>query len=146
MVQLTHIRIDVQAVIASVSTAESGGVDVFIGTTRNHSGGRAVLALEYEAYEPMALKVMERVAGEARRRWAVEKIAIVHRTGRVEVGEASVVIAVSSPHRREAFEACRYLIDRLKSEAPIWKREFFADGTVEWSGQPREQGVTTKND
>lgn len=141
MIQITNNNIGINSVIASVITPESGGVDVFIGTTRNHSKNRPVTALEYEAYEPMALKMMEMIAREARERWSVHKVAIVHRIGQVEIGEASVVIAVSSSHRAEAFEACRYLIDRLKQVVPIWKREYFADGTVEWSQQTHEQSV-----
>lgn len=138
MIQLSSHPIDIQAVIDSVKAPETGAVDVFIGTTRDQTAGRKVAALEYETYEPMALKVMERVAQEAGGRWSVGRIAIVHRTGRVDVGEASVVIAVSSAHRAEAFEACRFLIDKLKQEVPIWKRECFADGSVEWSGEPPE--------
>ena len=139
MVQITTSPINIQLAVDSVRTPESGGIDTFIGTTRNYSKGRAVSALEYEAYEPMALKVMERIVEEARRRWPVHGVAVVHRVGRVEVGEASIVIAVSSAHRKEAFEACRFLIDKLKQDVPIWKREYFADGSVEWSGHPHEQ-------
>jgi molybdopterin synthase catalytic subunit len=137
MVSLTLNPIDVKAVIDEVATPESGGIDVFIGTTRNHADGRGVLLLEYEAYEPMAMDLMEQIQREARRRWAVNRIAIVHRLGKVPAGEASVVIAVSSAHRKEAFEACRFLIDALKKEVPIWKREHFSDGTTEWSGAKR---------
>lgn len=138
MIQLTSLPIDIEAVIDCVKAPETGAVDVFIGTTRDQTAGRKVTALEYETYEPMALKVMERVAGEAGGRWSLGRIAIVHRIGRLNVGEASVIIAVSSAHRAEAFEACRFLIDKLKQEVPIWKREFFADGSVEWSGQTPE--------
>lgn len=133
MREITSSAIDIARVIESVVTPESGGIDIFVGTTRDHSRGRRVLALDYEAYQPMALKIMERIEQEARDRWPLHKIGIVHRVGRVEIGEASVVIAVSSAHRNDAFEACRYVIDRLKQIVPIWKREFFADGTVEWS-------------
>ncbi len=139
MVQITQSRIDVQKIIESVLTPESGGIDVFLGTTRNHSGNRLVVSLSYEAYEPMALKVMTRLEEEARGRWPLNEVAMVHRLGAVGLREASVVIAVSSAHRREAFEACRFLIDRLKSDVPIWKSEHFADGTVERSGASNEQ-------
>ncbi len=142
MVQITTSPINIELVIDSVRTPESGGIDTFIGTTRNHSKGRVVSALEYEAYEPMALQVMERIVEEAQSRWPVQKIAVIHRIGRVEVGQASVVIAVSSVHRKEAFEACRFLIDRLKEDVPIWKREYFTDGSIEWSGQPHEQAAS----
>ncbi|MEX1138535.1 MAG: molybdenum cofactor biosynthesis protein MoaE [Bacteroidota bacterium] len=135
MVLLTSNPIDVQTVLKSVATPGSGGIDIFIGTTRDHSGGRAVTSLEYEAYEPMALREMERIERQARKKWPLEKVAIVHRLGSVPIGEASVVIAVSSAHRKQAFEACRFVIDALKKEVPIWKREHFADGTEEWSGQ-----------
>lgn len=141
MQEITSSAIEIQKVIGSVLTPESGGINVFMGTTRNHSHGRRVLALEYEAYAPMAIKMMERIEQEARGRWSLQKIAIVHRVGRVEIGEVSVLIAVSSSHRLEAFEACRYLIDRLKEIVPIWKREFYADGTVEWTGRRISQNV-----
>lgn len=121
--------------LTKVTTPESGGIDVFVGTTRNHSGGRNVTLLEYEAYEPMAIRVMEQIVTAARDTWPLQKVVLVHRLGNVPVGEASVVVAVSSAHRKEAFAACRFLIDTLKKEVPIWKREHFADGTVEWSGQ-----------
>ena len=135
MVSLTLNPIDVQSVLTKVTTPESGGIDIFVGTTRNHSGRRNVTLLEYEAYEPMAIRVMEQIETAARDKWPLQEVALVHRLGNVPVGEASVVVAVSSAHRKEAFEACRYLIDTLKKEVPIWKREYFADGTVEWSGQ-----------
>jgi molybdopterin synthase catalytic subunit len=146
MVRLINSPIGTQEVVESVRTPESGGIDVFIGTTRNQSRGRGVSALEYEAYEPMALKIMELIEREACDRWPLQRVSIVHRLGRVEVGEASIVIAVSSAHRKEAFEACRFLIDRLKQDVPIWKREYLADGTVEWSGEHRERVPLTKRE
>ncbi|MGA2624496.1 MAG: molybdenum cofactor biosynthesis protein MoaE [Bacteroidota bacterium] len=115
-------------ILESVQDPSAGAIDIFIGTTRNHSRGKSVLALEYEAYSPMALKMMYRIADEARAKYGITKISIVHRIGRLEVGEASVVIAVSSAHRREAFEACRLAIDALKTTVPIWKKELFVDG------------------
>lgn len=134
MVSLTLNQIDIKSLVDGVTTPQSGGIDIFVGTTRNHAGGRSVKLLEYEAYEPMAVAIMERLETEAKKRWPVRKISIVHRLGKVPIGEASVVIAVSSAHRKEAFDACRFLIDTLKKEVPIWKREYFSDGTVEWSG------------
>ena len=131
--------IDIAGVIKSVKADEAGAIDVFVGTTRNHSGGRAVTGLDYEAYVPMALKTLASVEQEARSRWNLIDVAVVHRIGKVEIGEASVVIAVSSAHRDEAFQACRYLIDRLKEVVPIWKREYFADGSFEWSMHSHEQ-------
>lgn len=144
MIRLSSSPIDAQEVLESVRTPESGGIDVFVGTTRDRSNGRAVLTLEYEAYEPMALKVMGILEKEACDRWPLQRVSIVHRLGRVEVGETSVIIAVSSAHRKEAFEACRFLIDRLKQDVPLWKREYFADGRVEWSGEQRESASLTK--
>lgn len=134
MISLTLHPIDIGAAINQVITPTSGGLNVFIGTTRNHSFAREVKLLEYEAYEPMALHTIEQIEREAREKWPIHGVAIVHRLGRVPVGEASVVIAVSAAHRNEAFEACRFLIDTLKREVPIWKREHFVDGTSEWSG------------
>jgi molybdopterin synthase catalytic subunit len=139
MVQITQSRIDIQQIIDSVMSPESGGIDVFLGTTRNHSGDRLVVSLSYEAYEPMAVKIMTRLEEEARARWPLCEVALVHRLGAVGLCEASVVIAVSSAHRQEAFEACRFLIDRLKKDVPIWKSEHFADGTVERSGTSNEK-------
>ncbi len=133
MIEITKNKIDIEKVVQSVITPESGAVDVFIGTTRNHSRGKGVVKLEYEAYEQMAVKKMKQIENEVRDKWNIHNVAVVHRTGEVAIGESSVVIAVSSPHRDEAFSACRYIIDRLKEIVPIWKREFFKDGTVEWS-------------
>ena len=136
--------IDIQEVIKSVASDASGAIDVFIGTTRDHSKGRQVTGLEYEAYVPMATKSMDDIEQETRQRWNLHEINIVHRIGKVAIGEPSVVIAVSSAHRDEAFRACRHLIDRLKEVVPIWKREYFADGTVEWSQQSHEEQALNK--
>ena len=133
MIEIVTTAIDVAKVLGSVQSPSAGGIDLFIGTTRNYSNGRSVLALEYEAYQPMALGIMKTIAGDARTKWAIEQISMVHRIGRVEIGDASVVIAVSAVHRGEAFAACRYAIDTLKRDVPIWKKEFFADGEV-WVG------------
>jgi len=107
-----------------------GALALFVGVVRNENQGRPVLRLEYEAYEEMALEVLREVAAEARRRWRVSAVRLVHRIGRLEIGEASVAVAVAAPHRAEAFGACRFAIDTLKARAPIWKREFYADGAV----------------
>jgi molybdopterin synthase catalytic subunit len=138
MLKIIHTPIDLDEVLRSVKSPEAGAIDIFIGTTRNHSNGKEVLSLEYEAYEPMALKLLEGIIAEARRRWSVDRIAIVHRVGKVEIGEASVVIAVSATHRREAFEACRFVIDALKRDVPIWKKEVFGDGEA-WIGLQSER-------
>ena len=124
-------RLDVAAVIAAVARPDCGAVATFVGTTRDHHAGRRVLYLEYEAYEPLATRAFERIAGEAAERWRRATIAIHHRVGRVDISEPSVVIAAAAPHRAEAFEAARYAIERLKQIAPIWKRETF-EGGVQW--------------
>ena len=133
MISIVETTIDTDAVLRSVEDPAAGGIDLFIGTTRNHSSGKDVVYLEYEAYRPMALRQMEEIAAHVDRSWEIKHISMVHRIGRVEIGEASVVIAVSSVHRKEAFEACRHAIDVLKRDVPIWKKEFFADGSV-WVG------------
>jgi len=130
MIQIVDKNIDVVELLASVSVPEAGGIDMFLGTTRNHSKGKKVIRLEYEAYSTMALRMMSEIESEIRKRWNIQKISIVHRIGVVPVMEASVAIAVSAAHRKEAFEACRYAIDELKKRVPIWKKEIFEDGEV----------------
>ncbi|HKI97338.1 MAG TPA: molybdenum cofactor biosynthesis protein MoaE [bacterium] len=122
--------IDMGALVARVASPGAGGISAFLGVVRDNSLGRKVLYLLYEAYPPMALKEMERLEAEVRERWEIEAIAITHRVGRLEIGEASVGIAVSSPHRREAIEACHYAIDRLKQTVPVWKKEYWEGGEV----------------
>ena len=138
MVGLTREPIDAAAL--SAPSAADGAVCVFLGVVRNENGGRPVRYLEYEAYEEMALPLMEQIAAETRKRWAVTDVRIVHRLGRLEIGEASVAVAVTAPHRGPAFEACRHAIDTLKATVPIWKKEFYADGAVwlEGPGGPTE--------
>ena len=125
--------IDVAALEREVSDPAAGAIVSFTGTTRRDNAGRVVIRLEYEAYEPMALSEMRKLAVEAGARWKITRIAIAHRVGVVEIGETSVAIAVSAPHRAEAFEACRFAIDRLKEIVPIWKKEHFEGGEV-WIG------------
>jgi molybdopterin synthase catalytic subunit len=125
--------IDVAAVIAAVADYATGATVTFIGTTRDENEGRRVIRLEYEAYPDMALAEMHKIAETARQRWGVARIAIVHRIGVVPLSEASVVIAVSAAHRRAAFEACQFAIDRLKEIVPIWKKEHFEGGEI-WIG------------
>jgi MoaE-MoaD fusion protein len=122
--------IDVAALVERVASPRAGGISTFLGVVRDNSLGRRVRYLLYEAYPPMALKEMERVEAEVRERWEIEAIAIEHRIGRLEIGEASVAIAVSSAHRREAIEACHYAIDRLKQTVPVWKKEYWEGGEV----------------
>ena len=136
-VRLTRAPIDTAAL--AVPSPADGGVCVFLGVVRDQSGGRAVRHLEYEAYEEMALPMMEEIAREARGRWPVTEVRIVHRLGRLEIGETSVAVAVTAPHRGAAFEACRYAIDTLKATVPIWKKEFYADGAV-WLEGPGTAG------
>ena len=120
-----------------VSTDADGAVIVFRGVARRRSRGRDVVHLEYEAYPEMAEKVLAQIGDEIKGRWPVSRVAIVHRTGVLEIGQASVVIAVSAPHRGEAFEATRYAIDRLKEVVPIWKKEVWSDGS-QWIGWENE--------
>lgn len=134
---VTH-RIDPAPVVAAVSHPGTGATVTFIGTTRDHHDGRVVTQLEYEAYPEMALAEMRKIGVAACERWPVERVAIVHRIGVVPIGEASVVIAVSAAHRRAAFEACHFAIDRLKEVVPIWKKEHFEGGEV-WIGSQTGQ-------
>jgi len=121
-------------VIEFVTDPQAGGIATFLGTTRAESSptGQPLLALDYEAYAEMALQQMRDLAERARGKWPIRKLALLHRVGRVGVGEPSVVIAVSSAHRGEAFEACRWLIDTLKAEVAIWKKEVWQDGGESW--------------
>jgi molybdopterin synthase catalytic subunit len=119
-----------QNLAGKLKAPEDGAVVIFEGIVRNHSQGRKTLYLEYEAYEPMAVRKMEEIGRQAKEKFGVDHIGIIHRVGRLEIGETSVVIIVTAAHRHTAFEACRYAIDRLKKVVPIWKREFFEDGAV----------------
>jgi len=122
------------ALTEAVADPEAGGIVVFSGVVRNETGGRGVKFLEYEAHAPMAEAKMREIGEAVRARWpSVKRVAMVHRVGRLEIGEASVAIAVSASHRREAFEACHFAIDRLKETVPVWKKEHFEDGEV-WVG------------
>ena len=132
-IAIVHGPIDLAALERAVADPHAGAIVTFAGTTRADNVGRRVLRLEYEAYEPMALLEIRKLAREAVRRWPIRKIAINHRVGLVEIGETSVAIAVSTGHRAEAFEACRFAIDRLKEIVPIWKKEYFEGGEV-WIG------------
>jgi molybdopterin synthase catalytic subunit len=125
--------IDELALEDAVRTDTDGAVLVFRGVARRYSRGREVVHLEYEAYPEMAEAQMRAIGAEIKRRWDIDDMAMVHRIGRLEIGEASVVIAVAAPHRGEAFDACEYAIDTLKATVPIWKKEVFADGEV-WVG------------
>jgi molybdopterin synthase catalytic subunit len=130
-VQLTRERLDRDALIAQVAHASVGGIVIFEGVVRDHARDKQIRYLEYDAYPEMAEQQIRAIVTEAERRWGVERVAVAHRFGRLEIGEASVIIVVASPHRAEAFDACRYIIDTLKTTVPIWKKEVAADGE-EW--------------
>lgn len=144
MFRLTQKTIHIQELIDYVGDPKAGAIATFIGTTRNHNAGRKVISLEYEAYTNMAEKELSRLGEEAERRWNIERIAIVHRVGSVQIGEASVIIAVSSAHRQNAFEACRFAIEELKKCVPIWKKEYFEGGEV-WIGSQNSQPYQPEN-
>ena len=128
MIEMTHKPLDPEALSRAVLRPSDGGLVVFSGVVRDHSDGLAVRYLEYEAYREMALPKLEQVAQEVAERWPMAKVAMAHRLGRMDIGETSVIVAASAPHRAEAFEAGRYAIDRLKAIVPIWKKEHFAEG------------------
>lgn len=132
MVELTESPIDPAAVIEKVRSNLAGAICTFFGTVREVTGGRVTSSLDYEAYPEMALKGMQDLEAEARLRWPVIEVAIIHRVGHHDLGEISVAVAVSTPHRRPSFEACQWIIDTLKEVVPIWKKEVWADGTEEW--------------
>ena len=129
---VTREPLDSARLVAAVRQDESGALVLFHGVARNHSEGRRVLALEYDAYSEMAERKLREVADEVRARWPVTGIGILHRTGRLQIGEVSLLVAVSAAHRREAFEACHHAVDRIKQIVPIWKKEIWEDGEGEW--------------
>jgi molybdopterin synthase catalytic subunit len=129
-VAVTSAPLDSEALVAVVDKKGDGAVVTFAGFVRDHNQGRQVQFLEYEAYEPLAIRALQRIVDEARQLWPGARVAVHHRLGRLEIGEASVVIAAASPHRADAFAACRYTIERVKQIVPIWKREHFDGGDV----------------
>ena len=133
MLQVTNLALNPDDLTKKVRKDSNGAVVTFLGTTRNSNEGRNVLYLEYEAYQPMADKTMGQIAQEVSDKWEISDFAIAHRTGRVEIGEISLVVALASPHREKAFEALKYAVDRIKEIVPIWKKEFFEGGEV-WIG------------
>jgi molybdopterin synthase catalytic subunit len=139
MIRLTHDAIDHAALTESVRRGNCGAVVTFLGTVRDLTGGAVTVALDYEAYGPMA-KLAE-IEADTRAKWPVGEIAMIHRLGHLEVGDVSVAVAVSCPHRGQAFEACRHAIDRLKELVPIWKKENCADGRTEWVHPNAECGT-----
>lgn len=135
-IAIVRDRIDTDAVLGRIKQPEDGAVVVFEGIVRNHTRDRRTLFLDYEAYEGMALKQLQTLTDQARSQFQVREVAIVHRLGRLAIGETSVLIAVASAHRAAAFDACRWLIDTLKRTVPIWKKEHFEDGAVWADGEP----------
>ena len=131
IIKLTHEQLDRDALVAAVSDPGMGGIVVFEGVVRDHARGKQVRSLEYDVYTEMAEQQIRTIIDEARRRWGVERVAVAHRFGRLEIGEASVIIVVASAHRGEAFDACRYIIDTIKTTVPIWKKEVATSGE-EW--------------
>jgi len=138
LVRLVREPIDVASLAGT--TPEDGALCLFVGVVRNENQGRAVLRLEYEAYEEMALPLLEEIAAETGRLYSVTDVRLVHRLGPLEIGEASVAVAVSSPHRAEAFAACRFAIDTLKARVPIWKKELYEDGSAWLDGRGTAEG------
>lgn len=135
-IQLSEKPLNVQACLDWVIDPACGGIDLFIGTVRNATKGKEVLRLEFEAYERMAIKELQKICDKAMQVWPIHKISVHHRTGVLQVGEIPVIIAVSAAHRAAAFDACRYIIDTLKETVPIWKKEVFADGEVWVAAHP----------
>ncbi|WP_299516031.1 molybdenum cofactor biosynthesis protein MoaE [Mucilaginibacter sp.] len=135
-IKLSVSTLNVQDCVDWVMSPECGGIDVFIGTVRNATKGKAVIRLEFEAYEKMAVSEMQKIAQQAIAQWPIQKISIHHRTGVLQIGEIPVIIAISAAHRDAAFDACRYIIDTLKQTVPIWKKEIFEDGEVWVAAHP----------
>jgi molybdopterin synthase catalytic subunit len=142
---LTREPIDADKLVTAVKRGEDGAVVVFDGIVRNHSRGRQTLHLDYEAYEQMAVKQMDTLAHDAIARFGVRHVTVVHRLGKLDVGQTSVLIVVTSAHRAQAFDACRWLIDTLKKTVPIWKRETFVDGVVWADGEPFPEGLAASD-
>jgi len=136
MIELDKNPLDIQKAIDHVSDGSVGGIDVFIGTVRDATKGKKVVALDFEAYEKMAISEFEKIVQQAKEQCSIHKVAILHATGRKKIGELAVVIAVSAAHRDAAFKACRYIIDTLKQTVPIWKKEIFEDGEVWVAAHP----------
>ena len=135
MITITETQLNIQSFTDYVLGDQNGAVNTFLGVTRNSTNGRAVVKLEYECYLPMAQKKLEEIKNEAVRKWEISSVAIGHRIGTLDIGETSLVVAVSGPHRAAVFEVCQYIVDRIKEIVPIWKKEFFEDGAI-WVESP----------
>ncbi len=143
--QIVREPIQTEGLVSQLTRSEDGATVTFFGIVRNNTRGRKTTHLYYEAYEPMALRKMREIGEAVRQRWQIGQVGIVHRLGRLEIGEVSVAIVITSPHRGIAFESCRYAIDTLKKKVPIWKKEFFEDGEIWVEGEchPTENGTVT---
>ncbi len=130
--RLTTEAIDTPALLKEIADPRDGAAVLFLGVVRNHHQGRAVQRIDYEAYEPMALKELQKITEDVARAHELQRVLVVHRLGRHEIGDASIAVVIGSPHRAPAFEAARQIMDRVKVDVPIWKKEFFEDGTIEW--------------
>ncbi|MYH49387.1 MAG: molybdenum cofactor biosynthesis protein MoaE [Gammaproteobacteria bacterium] len=130
--EITADPLDPARLLARVGSPEDGAVLLFLGTVRNHADGRSVSGMQYEGYQEMALEVLRRIAEEASERFSTPNLAVTHRLGALEIGEVSVVVAVSSPHRAEAYGASRYVMEEIKRRLPVWKKEFYVEGAAEW--------------
>ncbi len=140
MILITDKIIDTSKVLDSVKSNLAGASVMFVGSTRQYTGDKETIQLEYECYESMAVEKIQQLVDIAASKWNIEQCSVVHRIGVVELGEASIAVAVSTGHRRESFEAAAWLVDELKIQVPIWKKEFWADGKTEWvhpTGEPR---------
>ena len=135
-IQLLHTPLSEQFCLDFVKTDDTGGIVIFVGTVRNQTKGKSVIRLDFEAYEPMAILEMRKIAVQAVEQFSLKKISVHHRVGTLAIGEVPVVIAVSSAHRKAAFDACEFVIDTLKETVPIWKKEIFEDGEVWVSATP----------
>lgn len=133
---ITDKTIDQTGILEKAGHGDAGAVNVFLGTVRNKTKDRKVLYLDYEAYEPMAIREMEKIVLDAKRKWDIINVVVHHRVGKLEIGEAAVMIALSTAHREASFQACKYIIDTLKETVPIWKREVFEDGEVWVAAHP----------
>jgi len=145
MIEITPNTIDTEAVLRSVSSPKCGAAVLFVGTTRQFTDQRETEKLTYEGYQPMALQKMNELRDAAIAKWEIEECSIVHRVGVVEVEAASIVVAVSSPHRVASFEAASWIMDQLKQVVPIWKQEHWADGVTEWVHPQSEAGQLDRN-
>lgn len=139
MICIQHEPIDTGTLTSAIASDDAGAVVLFVGTTRRTTNGKKTVKLEYDCYKPMALAELEKLRDQAMQRWSLERCAIVHRVGEVKIGEASIAVALSSPHRAEAFDACQWLMNRLKQEVPIWKKEQWEDGSTEWIHPEKSQ-------